>query len=73
MACSDNTIRAGLTPKFKDIPTLCQSLTYGMGRPPLVLPVAVEADKGTFAYRPIFKDPEFAIHKITVFFLLILE
>jgi mannose-6-phosphate isomerase class I len=28
MACSDNTIRAGLTPKYKDIDTLCSSLTY---------------------------------------------
>lgn len=28
MACSDNTIRAGLTPKFRDINTLCSSLTY---------------------------------------------
>lgn len=28
MACSDNVVRAGLTPKFKDIPTLCDMLTY---------------------------------------------
>nr|XP_054771743.1 mannose-6-phosphate isomerase-like [Lytechinus pictus] len=28
MACSDNVVRAGLTPKFKDIPTLCEMLTY---------------------------------------------
>jgi hypothetical protein len=28
MACSDNVVRAGLTPKFKDVPTLCDMLTY---------------------------------------------
>jgi len=28
MASSDNVIRAGLTPKFKDISLLCESLSY---------------------------------------------
>ena len=28
MACSDNVVRAGLTPKFKDVETLCKMLTY---------------------------------------------
>ena len=28
MACSDNVVRAGLTPKFKDKKTLCEMLTY---------------------------------------------
>lgn len=28
MACSDNVVRAGLTPKFKDVPTLIEMLTY---------------------------------------------
>ena len=28
MAKSDNVVRAGFTPKFKDVQTLCQSLTY---------------------------------------------
>lgn len=28
MACSDNVVRAGLTPKFKDIPTLIDMLDY---------------------------------------------
>uniref|UniRef100_A0A0N5AKN8 mannose-6-phosphate isomerase n=1 Tax=Syphacia muris TaxID=451379 RepID=A0A0N5AKN8_9BILA len=34
MACSDNTIRAGLTPKFKDVDTLCSDLNYTMSTPP---------------------------------------
>lgn len=28
MALSDNVVRAGLTPKFKDVDTLCEMLTY---------------------------------------------
>lgn len=28
MACSDNTVRAGLTPKFIDVSTLCEMLSY---------------------------------------------
>ncbi|XP_078541250.1 mannose-6-phosphate isomerase isoform X2 [Lissotriton helveticus] len=28
MACSDNTVRAGLTPKYIDVNTLCQMLNY---------------------------------------------
>ena len=32
MACSDNVIRAGLTPKFKDVETLCSVLIYEGGR-----------------------------------------
>lgn len=28
MACSDNVVRAGLTPKWKDVPTLINMLTY---------------------------------------------
>jgi mannose-6-phosphate isomerase class I len=33
MACSDNVVRAGLTPKFKDKDTLCSMLTYKSGYP----------------------------------------
>lgn len=28
MACSDNTVRAGLTPKYIDVNTLCDMLNY---------------------------------------------
>lgn len=31
MASSDNVIRAGLTPKFKDCEVLCNNLTYKTG------------------------------------------
>lgn len=30
MACSDNVVRAGLTPKFKDVRVLCSMLDYRM-------------------------------------------
>lgn len=33
MATSDNVVRAGLTPKFKDVDTLIRMLTYKCGRP----------------------------------------
>ena len=33
MACSDNVVRAGLTPKLKDVPTLVSMLTYETGKP----------------------------------------
>ena len=32
MACSDNVVRAGLTSKLKDVPTLLKMLTYKTGR-----------------------------------------
>lgn len=35
MACSDNVVRAGLTPKLKDVPTLVSMLTYETGKPAL--------------------------------------
>lgn len=35
MACSDNVVRAGLTPKWKDVDTLCSMLTFNSGLPPV--------------------------------------
>jgi len=36
MACSDNVVRAGLTPKPRDTDTLCTMLTYNSGRPDIL-------------------------------------
>lgn len=36
MARSDNVVRAGLTPKYKDVDTLASMLTYNTS-PPLIL------------------------------------
>ncbi len=38
MATSDNVVRAGLTPKFKDVDVLCNMLTYKDGNPHYVEP-----------------------------------
>ncbi|XP_038875067.1 mannose-6-phosphate isomerase 1-like isoform X2 [Benincasa hispida] len=36
MATSDNVVRAGLTPKFRDVQTLCAMLTYKQGFPEIL-------------------------------------
>lgn len=65
MACSDNTIRAGLTPKFKDVKTLISSLSFKMSPPPYFL--AKKLRPGLVEYRPPVK--EFAVHEIKVEFV----
>nr|CAB3263933.1 mannose-6-phosphate isomerase-like [Phallusia mammillata] len=47
MACSDNVVRAGLTPKLVDAPTLCEMLEY--------LPSSIEHQK----FKPITTDDPF--------------
>ena len=66
MACSDNTIRAGLTPKYKDVTTLVEFLTYRMGGPEeQKFPgVPHPADPNVTVYEP--PVPEFAVHMIRV-------
>eukprot|EP01084_Bolivina_argentea_P265458 449976_1 len=36
MACSDNVVRAGLTPKLRDTPVLCQMLNYKAQKPQIM-------------------------------------
>jgi len=43
MANSDNVVRAGLTPKFKDIETLIDILTYDLSPPPVLVPNRVNS------------------------------
>jgi len=38
MATSDNVVRGGLTPKFKDVEVLCEMLRYVGGPPNIVVP-----------------------------------
>jgi len=58
MANSDNVVRVGLTPKFKDIPTLIEMLTYENG---MVKILGDTSDKNKTIYTvPI---PEFQIAK----------
>ncbi|CAM9597545.1 unnamed protein product [Ectocarpus sp. 12 AP-2014] len=56
MARSDNVVRVALTPKHRDVPLLCQILTYNMGAPPIVTPIQV--DQFCSRYTPPIKDFE---------------
>mmetsp|Transcript_4147 Transcript_4147/g.6115 ORF Transcript_4147/g.6115 Transcript_4147/m.6115 type:complete len:394 (+) Transcript_4147:131-1312(+) len=42
MACSDNVVRAGLTPKLRDTPTLCSMLTYKAMKPSIMKGNAID-------------------------------
>lgn len=64
MACSDNTVRAGLTPKFKDVDILCSDLTFEMSPPPYFHPEKLNS--ATTVYGP--PVTEFSVHKIQVGF-----
>ncbi|KAL2504383.1 Mannose-6-phosphate isomerase 2 [Abeliophyllum distichum] len=43
MATSDNVVRAGLTPKYRDVQTLCSMLTYKQGLPEILPGVALNS------------------------------
>uniref|UniRef100_A0A4X2L1Z8 Mannose-6-phosphate isomerase n=1 Tax=Vombatus ursinus TaxID=29139 RepID=A0A4X2L1Z8_VOMUR len=66
MACSDNTVRAGLTPKFIDVTTLCDMLNYTPAprSSKLFSPVVDEVDPYVSIYNPPI--PEFAVLQIKV-------
>jgi len=49
MARSDNVVRAGLTPKLRDTPVLCDMLDYSIAVPNVITP---EADNGVRMYIP---------------------
>lgn len=52
MALSDNVVRAGLTPKFKDVETMCKMLEYKCITPNLSLVVPIQLDAYCSLYRP---------------------
>ncbi|XP_048225454.1 LOW QUALITY PROTEIN: mannose-6-phosphate isomerase [Perognathus longimembris pacificus] len=66
MACSDNTVRAGLTPKFLDVPTLCEMLDYAPGpaRARLFPPAPSPDDPYLAVYDP--PVPDFTVLKAEV-------
>ncbi|KAI0233694.1 Mannose-6-phosphate isomerase [Lamellibrachia satsuma] len=66
MACSDNVVRAGLTPKFKDIPLLCSMLKYECKASTKYLFPGVKDPEDSL--RVIFNPPvpEFTVDKIKV-------
>lgn len=56
MATSDNVVRAGLTPKFRDVQTLCSMLTYKQGFPEILHGVCI--NPYTKRYIPPFDEFE---------------
>ncbi|XP_072602139.1 mannose-6-phosphate isomerase isoform X6 [Vulpes vulpes] len=64
MACSDNTVRAGLTPKFIDVPTLCEMLSYTPTKDRLFLPAQSQEDPYLYIYDP--PVPDFTVMKMQV-------
>lgn len=66
MACSDNTVRAGLTPKFIDVPTLCEMLNYtpSPSNKMLFTPMQSPYDPYLSIYNP--PVPDFTIMKMEV-------
>jgi mannose-6-phosphate isomerase len=66
MACSDNTVRAGLTPKFIDVPTLCEMLSYtpSPSKDRLFPPTKSQEDPYLSIYDP--PVPDFTVMKMEV-------
>ena len=62
MACSDNVVRAGLTPKFIDKTTLCDMLTYKTGLPDVTKGDAVNDSIRVYP-SPV---PEFEVEALAV-------
>lgn len=64
MACSDNVVRAGLTLKLKDVPTLTEMLTYTCEPASAKRFQPAREDEYTQVFRP--PVPDFAVAKITI-------
>ena len=66
MACSDNVVRAGLTPKFIDASTLCEMLLYEPGTTAdNMFPAQPDAtDPCVMVYNPPI--PDFTVAQIKV-------
>jgi len=62
MACSDNVVRAGLTPKLKDVETLVSMLTYHSAKP--IITRGEKIDRCVTLYAPPVTD--FAVEFIDV-------
>jgi len=64
MATSDNVVRAGLTPKWKDVETLCGMLTYIDGPPHMVQPVQPKGQPYVWVYAPPRNVDEFTLDRV---------
>mmetsp|Transcript_18903 Transcript_18903/g.52046 ORF Transcript_18903/g.52046 Transcript_18903/m.52046 type:complete len:570 (+) Transcript_18903:64-1773(+) len=59
MACSDNVVRGGLTPKYKDIEVLCEMLNYAGGDVPCIK--AENVEEGV----KLYSDPSIEEFQVT--------
>nr|XP_053635227.1 LOW QUALITY PROTEIN: mannose-6-phosphate isomerase-like [Cherax quadricarinatus] len=64
MACSDNVVRAGLTPKYQDVETLVSMLDYGMVSSESKKFEGFKMDGYTTLYNP--PVPDFAVDMIEI-------
>jgi len=64
MATSDNVVRAGLTPKLRDVPTLVEMLTYESGPASKQLLKPETISSSTLLYDPPID--EFSVFKVEV-------
>jgi len=64
MACSDNVVRAGLTPKYIDVKTLCSVLNFDGAPAESKLFCGVKENSYTTIFRP--PVPDFAVACIKV-------
>lgn len=64
MATSDNVIRAGLTPKLRDVPNLVAGLTYAAAEPSkhMIQPATFRSTQHTALYDPPI--PEFSVLRV---------
>uniref|UniRef100_A0A182SBB7 mannose-6-phosphate isomerase n=1 Tax=Anopheles maculatus TaxID=74869 RepID=A0A182SBB7_9DIPT len=68
MACSDNVVRAGLTPKFKDVDTLLRLVAYDClpGEAMLFQPVLLNLLEQPFTRTFLPPVPDFAVAEISI-------
>ncbi|XP_050070227.1 mannose-6-phosphate isomerase [Anopheles maculipalpis] len=68
MACSDNVVRAGLTPKFKDVDTLLRLVSYDClpGEAMLFQPTVLNALEQPFTRTFLPPVPDFAVAEISL-------
>lgn len=66
MACSDNVVRAGLTPKFKDVSILCEMLTYKCGRPEILKGTTFQSEGACIAREYTAPVPEFMLQQFSI-------
>ncbi|XP_026467295.1 mannose-6-phosphate isomerase [Ctenocephalides felis] len=64
MACSDNVIRAGLTPKYKDVDTLIKTLDYKGYNVDKLIFKSIKVNHYTEIFKP--PVPDFAVAKVVV-------